>query len=54
LLQRILWVSRDKRPFVEVGEYLGPDRRFKMDGPPQGMARREGDKPDVEAEKRSA
>lgn len=56
LLQRILWVSRDKRPFVEVGEYLGPDRRFKTDAPPPGMARRESDKLDVETEdeKRSA
>jgi CheY-like chemotaxis protein len=36
LLERILWVARDKRPYVEVGEYLGPDRRFKEDGPPSG------------------
>ncbi|MBC7769536.1 MAG: response regulator [Phycisphaerales bacterium] len=44
LLDRILWVARDKRPFVEVGEYLGPDRRFKDDGPPLGGAgRRVGD-----------
>jgi DNA-binding response OmpR family regulator len=36
LLERILWVARDKRPFVEVGDYLGPDRRFKEQGPPSG------------------
>lgn len=36
LLQRILWVARDKRPFVEVGDYIGPDRRFKFAGPPEG------------------
>jgi DNA-binding response OmpR family regulator len=36
LLQRILWVARDKRPFVEVGRYIGPDRRFKFEGPPVG------------------
>lgn len=36
LLQRILFVARDKRPFVEVGAYIGPDRRFKFEGPPAG------------------
>jgi CheY-like chemotaxis protein len=29
LLERILWVARDDRPFLEVGDYLGPDRRFR-------------------------
>lgn len=29
LLERILWVARDNRPFLEVGDYLGPDRRFR-------------------------
>lgn len=44
LLQRIMFVSRDKRPFVEVGAYIGPDRRFKFDGPPPGSdGRRESD-----------
>ena len=36
LLERIVWVSRDNRPFLEVGDYLGPDRRFRtepFDGP---------------------
>ena len=36
LLQRILWVARDKRPFVEAGGYIGPDRRFKFEGLPPG------------------
>lgn len=36
LLQRILWVARDRRPFVQVGNYIGPDRRFKFEGPPVG------------------
>jgi len=44
LLQRILWIGRDKRPFVEAGNYVGPDRRFKFDGPPQGSdGRRQSD-----------
>jgi len=34
LLERILWIGRDKRPFVEAGVYIGPDRRFKFEGPP--------------------
>ncbi|MBL8550794.1 MAG: response regulator [Hyphomonadaceae bacterium] len=44
LLDRILWVARDKRPYVEVGDYVGPDRRFKSDGPPKNVkGRREND-----------
>lgn len=29
LLERIVWVARDGRPFLEIGEYFGPDRRFR-------------------------
>lgn len=29
LLERILWIARDNRPFLEVGDYFGPDRRFR-------------------------
>lgn len=45
LLQRILWVGRDKRPFVQLESgYVGPDRRFKFEGPPAGSdGRREND-----------
>ncbi|MBY0563592.1 MAG: response regulator [Hyphomonadaceae bacterium] len=44
LLQRIMFVARDKRPFVQVGDYIGPDRRFKFEGPPPGSdGRRSGD-----------
>lgn len=34
LLERIVWVARDERPFLEVGEYFGPDRRFRTSEPP--------------------
>lgn len=34
LLERIVWVARDGRPFLEVGAYFGPDRRFRTGGPP--------------------
>lgn len=39
LLERIVWVARDTRPFLEVGEYFGPDRRFR-DGEAPGDERR--------------
>ena len=39
LLERIVWVARDNRPFLEVGEYFGPDRRFR-EGEPPGRERR--------------
>lgn len=34
LLERIVWVARDGRPFLEVGDYFGPDRRFRKAAPP--------------------
>ena len=34
LLERIVWVARDQRPFLEVGDYFGPDRRIREQGPP--------------------
>lgn len=44
LLQRILWLSRDEREFVECETYVGPDRRVRNYGPPLGMpGRRKGD-----------
>ncbi|GIK48776.1 MAG: response regulator [Hyphomonadaceae bacterium] len=36
LLQRILYVGRDRRQFVQTPTYVGPDRRFKFEGPPPG------------------
>lgn len=44
LLQRTLWLAHDKRPFFESEKYVGPDRRFKFEGPPAGTdGRRAGD-----------
>lgn len=34
LLERIVWVARDGRPFLEVGDYFGPDRRFRKASAP--------------------
>ena len=39
LLGRIVWVARDGRPFLEVGDYFGPDRRFRK-APAPGEERR--------------
>lgn len=39
LLERIVWVARDGRPFLEVGDYFGPDRRFRK-APAPGDERR--------------
>jgi CheY-like chemotaxis protein len=36
LLQRIQWLARDRRTFVDCPAYAGPERRFKFDGPPPG------------------
>jgi CheY-like chemotaxis protein len=34
LLERIFWVAKGERMFVETDSYVGPDRRFKQVGPP--------------------
>lgn len=43
LYDRILWVARIQRPFIETNSYIGPDRRFKNIEPPGGEYRRETD-----------
>lgn len=43
LLQRIIWLGRDRRMFVDAAGYAGPDRRFKAFGPPVGMKGRRHD-----------
>lgn len=40
LLQRLIWVARDTRPFLQVGEYRGPDRRFSHTEPREHNERR--------------
>lgn len=41
LLERIVWVARDMRPFLEVGDYFGPDRRIRDRGAPSNERRAE-------------
>ena len=44
LLDRIYWIGRAARLFVEAERYAGPDRRFKNEGVPDGgKGRRRGD-----------
>lgn len=46
LLERIVWVAREERAFIECDSYIGPDRRFKHEGPPPGTdGRRKDDLP---------
>lgn len=42
LLERILWIVREHRLFIESRGYAGPDRRFRTQGPP-GVERRQDD-----------
>lgn len=55
LLERIVWVARDARPFLEVGDYFGPDRRFRSD-PWEGPERRSEEirKAEFEAQRRAS
>lgn len=48
MMQRILWISKEARPFVESNGYCGPDRRFRAMGPPQGTRGRRHDDLSIE------
>jgi DNA-binding response OmpR family regulator len=43
MLERIIWVAKEGRPFLFAGNYVGPDRRFRDAGPPDGVGRRRED-----------
>lgn len=44
MFDRVMWLAREERQFVDAPGYAGPDRRHKTFGPPPGVAgRREGD-----------
>jgi len=45
LFDRVTWIGRVARPFVEAGDYIGPDRRFNNRTPPNGAYRRDTDDP---------
>ncbi len=48
MMQRIMWISRDQRDFIDAPNYCGVDRRFKVLGPPDGVKGRRKD--DLSAE----
>ena len=52
LFDRIAWLGRTKRAYIETGNYTGPDRRFHDIDPPDGGYKRATDKSaDVSPEK---
>ena len=51
VLERVLWISRESRGFVESDKYIGPDRRFRQQ--PALDARRREDHEDAEPMKAS-
>lgn len=40
LYDRLAWIAKGSRAFVEAATYIGPDRRFKNVGFPNGAGRR--------------
>jgi DNA-binding response OmpR family regulator len=45
LFDRIAWCAATHRSFIETDTYVGPDRRFRQLGPPDGIGRRSTDLP---------
>ena len=43
LFDHIVWSAASDRSFVETTSYVGPDRRFRSLGPPEGVGRRSTD-----------
>ena len=50
LYDRLAWIALTTRQFVDAPTYFGPDRRFKIEGYPNGVGRRKGDKIEAVAE----
>jgi CheY-like chemotaxis protein len=44
LYDRLSWIAFTTRNFVDAPNYFGPDRRFKIEGYPNGIGRRKEDK----------
>jgi two-component system, chemotaxis family, chemotaxis protein CheY len=44
LYDRLAWIAFNPRQFVDTPTYFGPDRRFKIEGYPNGVGRRKGDR----------
>ncbi len=50
MLERVVWVSKEKRPFLETGDYAGPDRRFHVASESENLGRRRVDEKASSAE----
>jgi CheY-like chemotaxis protein len=50
LYDRLTWIAFNPRQFVDTPTYYGPDRRFKVEGYPEGLGRRTEDKRQVAEE----
>jgi CheY-like chemotaxis protein len=48
IMDRLIWVAKENRQFLQTDTYSGPDRRFQEGGPPQGVqGRRRSDPPEA-------
>ena len=43
MYDRVVWLAKDARPFINVDSYAGPDRRFQKLGPPPNTEGRRKD-----------
>ena len=43
IYDRLVWIANEPRSFVQAPGYAGPDRRFKIEGLPDGVGRRAED-----------
>ncbi|HEY3799954.1 MAG TPA: response regulator [Caulobacteraceae bacterium] len=50
MLERIIWVAREGRPFLLSDNYIGPDRRFGKNDRPYHPRRRHDDPPEAATE----
>ncbi len=48
LFDRLAWLARTPRAYIEAGHYVGPDRRFRDLPPPGGEYRRDTDEQPAE------
>ena len=48
LFDRIAWLARTPRAYIEAGSYVGPDRRFRDVPPPDSQYKRETDEQTVQ------
>lgn len=53
LFDRIAWVAKTVRPFIETAKYAGPDRRFRDVEPRDGQRKRETDYTEVDDDGKS-